>query len=126
VSTVDNSISASDARRNRPGYDALVRDYQSRLFDALVGYDLDRLTRQPRQLEEWIDAAESRGLAPLTANGEADLTTDARRLFARTAFGLHPSLRQPDLESVPAPQTTFRPPTSVRRLRLRVRSSAVM
>jgi site-specific DNA recombinase len=80
---VDNSISASDARKNRPGYDALVRAYQAGQFDALVTYDLDRLTRQPRQLEDWIDAAESRGLALVTANGEADLTTDGGRLFAR-------------------------------------------
>lgn len=80
---VDNSISASDARKNRPGYDALVRDYQAGAFDALVCYDLDRLTRQPRQLEDWIDAAEKRGLAVVTANGEADLTTDGGRLFAR-------------------------------------------
>jgi site-specific DNA recombinase len=80
---VDNSISASDSRKNRPGYDALVRDYQAGAFDALVCYDLDRLTRQPRQLEDWIDAAESRGLAVVTANGEADLTTDGGRLFAR-------------------------------------------
>lgn len=80
---VDNSISASDARKARPGYDALVRDFEAGHFDALVCYDLDRLTRQPRQLEDWIDAAESRGLALVTANGEADLTTDAGRLFAR-------------------------------------------
>jgi len=80
---VDNSVSASDARKNRPGYDALARDFEAGAFDALVCYDLDRLTRQPRQLEDWIDAAESRGLALVTANGEADLTTDAGRLFAR-------------------------------------------
>lgn len=94
---VDNSISASDARKNRPGYDTLVRDYQAGSFDALVCYDLDRLTRQPRQLEDWIDAADpapigkrsgsSTGARPalalVTANGEADLTTDAGRSFAR-------------------------------------------
>lgn len=80
---VDNSISASDARKNRPGYDALVHDYQAGLYDALVCYDLDRLTRQPRQLEDWIEAAERKGLAIVTANGEADLTTDGGRLFAR-------------------------------------------
>jgi DNA invertase Pin-like site-specific DNA recombinase len=55
---VDNSISATDARKNRPRYDALVRAYSDGKFDALVCYDLDRLTRQPRQLEDWIDAAE--------------------------------------------------------------------
>lgn len=80
---VDNSISASDARKNRPGYDELVRDFEAGMFDALVCYDLDRLTRQPRQMEDWIDAAEGKGLALVTANGEADLTTDAGRLFAR-------------------------------------------
>ncbi|BCI54681.1 serine recombinase [Mycolicibacterium litorale] len=80
---VDNSISASDARKNRPGYDALVKAYEAGQFNALVTYDLDRLTRQPRQLEDWIDAAEGRGLAVVTANGEADLTTDGGRLFAR-------------------------------------------
>lgn len=80
---VDNSISASDSRKKRPAYDRLVSDYENGAYDALVCYDLDRLTRQPRQLEDWIDAAESRGLALVTANGEADLTTDAGRLFAR-------------------------------------------
>jgi site-specific DNA recombinase len=80
---VDNSISASDAKKNRPAYARLVADFEAGQFDALVCYDLDRLTRQPRQLEDWIDAAESRGLALVTANGEADLTTDGGRLFAR-------------------------------------------
>lgn len=57
----DNSISASDASKKRPGYDALVQAYAAGQFDALVCYDLDRLTRQPRQLEDWIDAAEGAG-----------------------------------------------------------------
>lgn len=85
---VDNSISASDARKNRPGYDRLVKDYDAGRFDALICYDLDRLTRQPRQLEDWIEAAEHRGLALVTANGEADLTTDAGRLFARVRLAV--------------------------------------
>jgi DNA invertase Pin-like site-specific DNA recombinase len=80
---VDNSVSATDSRKNRPDYDRLVRDLDAGRFDAVVCYDLDRLTRQPRQLEDWIEAAEGRGLALVTANGEADLTTDAGRLFAR-------------------------------------------
>lgn len=80
---VDNSISASDARKKRPGYDALVTAYERGEFDALVCYDMDRLTRQPRQMEDWLDAAEKNGLALVTANGEADLTTDAGRTFVR-------------------------------------------
>ena len=61
----------------------MVRDWQAGRFDAVVCWDLDRLTRQPRQLEDWIDAAEQRGLHLVTANGEADLGTDAGRMFAR-------------------------------------------
>lgn len=80
---VDNSISATDAKKNRPGYNRLTEDLQAKRFDALVCYDLDRLTRQPRQLEDWIDAADRGALALVTANGEADLTTDSGRLFAR-------------------------------------------
>ncbi|MGL5827782.1 MAG: recombinase family protein [Nocardioides sp.] len=80
---VDNSISASDSRRQRPGYDALCRAYEDGRFDALITWDLDRLTRQPRQLEDWIDRAEERGLQLVTANGEADLSTDGGRMYAR-------------------------------------------
>jgi DNA invertase Pin-like site-specific DNA recombinase len=80
---VDNSISASDKHKRRPAYDQLVEAYMAGDFDAIVCWDLDRLTRQPRQLEDWIEAAEDRGLLLVTANGEADLTTDNGRLFAR-------------------------------------------
>ncbi len=79
---VDNSISASDKRKDRPAYNAMVAAFSRGEFDALVAWDLDRLTRQPRQLEDWIDAAEESGLVIVTANGEADLSTDAGRLFA--------------------------------------------
>lgn len=79
----DNSISASDKRRDRPAYNQMRSDYDDGKFNALVCWDLDRLTRQPRQLEDWIDAAEERGLKLVTANGEADLTTDGGRMYAR-------------------------------------------
>jgi site-specific DNA recombinase len=79
---VDNSISASDRRKARPGYDQLVKAFEAGEFNALICYDLDRLTRQPRQLEDWIEAAEERGLMLVTANGEADLTTDGGIMFA--------------------------------------------
>lgn len=80
---VDNSISASDSKKNRPGYNDLVLAYEAGEFDALICWDLDRLTRQPRQLEDWVDRAEQRGLRLVTTSGEADLSTDAGRLFAR-------------------------------------------
>lgn len=80
---VDNSISASKAEVIRPEYERMLADYQRGRFDAIICYDLDRLTRQPRQLEDWIDHAERHGLMLVTLNGEADLTTDGGRMYAR-------------------------------------------
>ena len=80
---VDHSITASKREVQRPGYNAMVADYAAGKFDAILCYDLDRLTRQPRQLEDWIDAAEQQGLIVVTTNGEADLGTDGGRMYAR-------------------------------------------
>lgn len=80
---VDQSKSATDKTKKRPAYDRMVSDYAQGRFAAIICYDLDRLTRQPRQLEDWIEAAEDRGLQLVTANGEADLTTDGGRMYAR-------------------------------------------
>lgn len=79
----DNSLSASKRTVRRPDYDRMVSDYAAGRFDAIICYDLDRLTRQPRQLEDWIEAAEERGLKLVTLNGEADLSTDGGRMYAR-------------------------------------------
>lgn len=80
---VDESKSATDKTKVREGYDRMVADWQSGAFSAIICWDLDRLTRQPRQLEDWIDRAEERGLALVTANGDADLSTDGGRMYAR-------------------------------------------
>lgn len=80
---VDQSKGATDKTKKRPAYDQMVADYHAGHFTAIVCYDLDRLTRQPRQLEDWIDWAEERGLQLVTANGDADLSTDGGRMYAR-------------------------------------------
>lgn len=77
---VDQSKSVTDRTAIRPDYDRMVVDYLIERFDAIICYDLDRLTRQ---LEDWIDAADLRGLALVTANGDADLSTDGGRMYAR-------------------------------------------
>lgn len=79
----DNSISASKRKVRRPEYDRMVSDYLAGRFEAIICYDLDRLTRQPRQLEDWIEWAEEKGLKLVTLNGEADLSTDGGRMYAR-------------------------------------------
>jgi site-specific DNA recombinase len=85
---VDNSISAYARNVKRPAYLRMVEDFKAGKFSAIVCWDLDRLTRQPRQLEDWIDAAEDHGLLLVTANGEADLTTHNGIMFARVKMSM--------------------------------------
>lgn len=79
----DSSISAFKKNVKRPAYQQMLADLRGGAFSAIVCYDLDRLTRQPRELEDFIDLAEDGALLLLTANGEADLTNDNGRMFAR-------------------------------------------
>ena len=80
---VDQSISAFKKDVERPDYDAMVASLKRGELDAIICWDLDRLTRRPSQLEEWIDRAEEHGLKLVTANGDGDLRTDGGRMFAR-------------------------------------------
>ncbi|MDO5501422.1 MAG: recombinase family protein, partial [Propionibacteriaceae bacterium] len=73
---VDQSKTATDATKVRPDYDRMVEDYKAGAFTAVVCYDLDRFTRQPRQLEDWVDAARFRGLLLKSVAGDVDLTTE--------------------------------------------------
>lgn len=80
---IDQSKSATDKTKKRPAYDQMVVDYHAGMFSAIICWDLDRLTRQPRQLEDWIDWSIERGLQLVTANGDADLSKNGGRMFAR-------------------------------------------
>lgn len=79
----EDTASASQRNVQRLSYERMRRDFEAGKFNVLICWDLDRLTRQPRQLEDWIEAAEEGGLKLVTANGEADLSTDGGRMFAR-------------------------------------------
>lgn len=81
---VDNDRSASRyAKRAREGWTRIMEMIEAGEVDAVVAYDLDRLIRQPKELERLIDAAE-RGLQVVTANGSIDLATGGGRMVART------------------------------------------
>jgi site-specific DNA recombinase len=80
---VDNDRSASKyARGPREGWERLMQMVEAGEVDAVVAYDLDRLTRQMRQLERLIDAAE-RGVLVRTATGVLDLSSDGGLMIAR-------------------------------------------
>ena len=49
----------------------------------MVVWDLDRLHRRPIELEHFIDLADQKNLALASVGGDADLSTDNGRLFAR-------------------------------------------
>jgi len=74
----DNDVSAY---RNvtRPAYKQLLSDLDAGTRDAIIAWNLDRLLRQPRDLESLID----RGIPIITATGDLDLTTHDGQLQAR-------------------------------------------
>jgi DNA invertase Pin-like site-specific DNA recombinase len=53
----DNDISASK-NVPRPAFERLMRDLESGVIDALIVYDLDRLTRKPAELEKFMELAD--------------------------------------------------------------------
>lgn len=78
----DNDVSASTGDP-RPRYEAMLADLESGRLDAVIVWDLDRLTRRPIEIEHFIDLADRRGVALASVGGDVDLSTDNGRLFAR-------------------------------------------
>ncbi len=79
---VDNDLSAS---KNvvRPDYNRLMADIASGAVKALVVYDLDRLTRKPAELEDFINLSDATGVALANVSGDVDLSNSGGRLVAR-------------------------------------------
>lgn len=82
VEYVDNDTSATSIKP-RKAYQQMLADVADGKVDAVVAWDLDRLHRRPVELESFIDLADRRRLALATVGGDADLSTDNGRLFAR-------------------------------------------
>lgn len=78
----DNDTSAY--RGKRRGYEALLADLRSGAADTLIAWHSDRLHRQPRELEDFIDLVEAKGIDVFfVQSGELDLSTPSGRLNAR-------------------------------------------
>lgn len=78
----DNDVSATKAKV-RPEYQRLLADLESGRIDAVVVYDLDRLTRKPVELEAFIDLSDRLKVGLANVSGDVDLTTSGGRLTAR-------------------------------------------
>ncbi len=79
---VDNDLSASKDVE-RPAYNRLMADLAAGTINAVVVYDLDRLTRKPAELEAFIDLADRLHVSLANVSGDVDLTTASGRMFAR-------------------------------------------
>ena len=80
---VDDDVSAWSGRA-RPEYARCLADLAAGVIDGLLVYDLDRLHRQPRELEAFIDLCERHRLTNVASvSGEIDLTTPEGRFQAR-------------------------------------------
>lgn len=75
---IDNDKSAYSGAR-RPAYEQMLIDVRAGTITRIIAYNLDRLTRQPRQLEQLIDL----GIPIVTAAGDLDLTTHDGQLQGR-------------------------------------------
>ena len=68
----DDGVSATK-RSPRPAYDRLLSAVRSGRVSNVLVWDSDRLTRKPREAEDWIDLADERGVRLVTASGSEPL-----------------------------------------------------
>jgi site-specific DNA recombinase len=80
---IDDDRSAYSGKP-RPEYRRLLDAIRTRSVDALIVYNLDRLHRQPRELEAFLDLADAVGLTNLvTVEGDINLGSHDGRFHAR-------------------------------------------
>ena len=80
---VDSDVSAYNGRA-RPEYRRLLADLDAGLLDAVLVWHLDRLHRQPKELEEFFEVCDRAGIKRLASvTGDVDLATNDGRFMAR-------------------------------------------
>ena len=84
----DNDISAYK-RQRRPGYERLLEAIAAKEIDALIVWRIDRLTRRPRELEDFLDTCDQAKMRTLvTTTGDADLAGGDGLLVLRIMAGV--------------------------------------
>jgi DNA invertase Pin-like site-specific DNA recombinase len=80
---IDQDVSAY-ASKVRPAYRRMLGDLRSGTIDGVIVYHLDRLHRQPRELEEFFDVCKAAGVDDLaTVTGRIDLADPDGQFQAR-------------------------------------------
>ncbi len=67
----------------RPEFRRMLGDLRAGTVSALVAYDLDRIARDPRDMEDLIDLVRKYHIPTATVTGNLDLSNDAGVLVAR-------------------------------------------
>jgi site-specific DNA recombinase len=80
----DNDHSAFDARKTRPAYQEMIKAIRARQIDCVVCWHPDRLHRQTRELNPFIDLVNQHRVQVATVvAGTYDLSTPSGRMNAR-------------------------------------------
>lgn len=90
---IDNDISAYSGKP-RPEYQRMLADLADGLIDGVLCYHMDRLTRRPKELEEFVEAVDAAGVKHVRfVAGHTDIGTGDGLMMARVmgAFASHES-----------------------------------
>ncbi|MBA2951470.1 recombinase family protein [Streptomyces himalayensis] len=80
----DNDLSAYKPTVVRPDFEQMLKDLDAGIIKGIVVYDLDRFTRQPRELERTIEIYDRHpGLIFASLQGDINLMTSDGRTMAR-------------------------------------------
>jgi site-specific DNA recombinase len=79
---VDNSVSASTGKV-RPQWSEVLAMIERREVDVVVAWQVDRMYRTIRDLEDLVELTEGTGVVLATVSGELNLTTANGRMMAR-------------------------------------------
>ncbi|MBB5167105.1 recombinase family protein [Mycobacterium sp. AZCC_0083] len=77
------AVMKNGVMKKRPAYQRMLQDIRDGKIDAVAVWDLDRLHREPLELEEFIHLADVHRLGLASVDTNVDLSTDSGRLFAR-------------------------------------------
>lgn len=72
----------------RPEFGQMLKDYEDGVIDGIIVYDLDRLARQPRDLEDLIDLVEHFKRPVTGVTGALDLMSENGKAMARVLVAM--------------------------------------
>lgn len=80
---VDNDVSAGKDRAASTNYARLFADATAGKVNVIITHDLDRFLRRLKDLETWLELAETRSLRLLSVSDDVDTATAAGRMYLR-------------------------------------------